>query len=172
MKSLYPPGFLITALLIHFLLPLSISAETILLFTVDIGGDEDLIKSSIINSSAIEEGIMDDFFEAGHIIFNAGINENNPGNLPITADRLPVRLAKKSGASLLIEIDLKYPEGQRSTETLPIVVEYRFLNILSDENILTGTFSPENDSVDSDATPDRLCFLTGRMIAKELLKIL
>ncbi len=154
------------------LIPLSLSAEMVLLFTVDKNGDKDLIKSTHIVSSAIEEGIMDRFFEAGHIIFNAGINDDHPAELPIDADRLSLRLAKNSGASFLIELDLIYPEGTREKNTIPEIITYRFYTVVSEENLVSGSIitGSVRESIETISTD--FCFKMGKIIAIELLQLL
>src|SRR6056297_693683 len=112
----------------------SLNAETVLLYSDHSVGKGDFDFSTFY----VEDGIMDVFFEAGHIIFN-GSFQNPEAKLPADApfsERPSYRMAKAGGASHVLEISLHFSEDE--AETLPRFAKYRFIEVSSERNLAEG----------------------------------
>lgn len=125
--------------LVFFLLVTAFSAsgETVLLYSLSPEGTEDGAYSVFY----IEDGIMDVFFQAGHIIFN-GSYQNEEAELPEDVsfeDRPSFRMAKAGGASLVLEIRLHF--SGKEDEVLPETADYLFVDVLHERKIAEGSVS-------------------------------
>ena len=114
-------------------------------------------------AAAVEDGVMDVFFENGHIIFNAGLMNEKPAEPPFKAERLSVRIAKAGGATFLLEVGL----GSAGAENLlPSRADYLFLDLISSKIISEGTI-PITAIRDEDSTDMReKCILLGKRVAE------
>jgi hypothetical protein len=115
--------------------------ETVLLYSKSPEGVEDGAYSIFY----MEDGIMDVFFQAGHIIFNGsskGGGTNGAAGLPEELpfkDRPSLRMAKSGGASLVLEVCLHF--SGRAEETLPESAEYLLIDVRSERSLAGGTVS-------------------------------
>ena len=85
---------------------------------------------------AIEDGIMDVFFDAGHIVFNFGIPPVMPSDPPFDSERPAIRAAKAGGASHLIEIELDRPVVDR---LIPMRIDYVYTDIIAKQILAEGS---------------------------------
>lgn len=120
---------------------------------------------------AVEDGVMNIFFDSGHIIFNNGFSADAQyQDPPFDAERLPVRLAKGGGARYLLEVRLDYAgAGTKSPEITS--AEYRFSNVVAGNVLRTGRISgTDSGSTDFDE-PEQRWRNIGREIAEGSLSI-
>ena len=137
-----------------------LQAETVLIFTRNSLNPE---RQAVVElQSAVEDGVMETFFDAGHIVFNAGIVTDND-SLDVPSERLSLRLAKSGGALYLLEIDLEYLEVEESVAVRG--AEYRFYNVLSGAELTSGSLSPDEISTESDTPHATVCSSMGAAIA-------
>ena len=155
-------------ILTAFLVNLSLSGETVLLFTTDNITEESKSEEEIIIISAVEDGVLNTFFNYGHIISTAGkINEEQ--NIPaIPCDRLALRTAKSGGATLLLEIELACSTAAGIKLILPESAGYKLITVISDEIIVNGSFRTETFN-NTAITPYEVCFNLGQAIAEAAL---
>lgn len=111
----------------------SLGADTVMVYTDEVNG-----KGAVeMSRGFLEDGIMEAFFESGHIIFNANANMKEKTKEPDGfAERFSVRLAKSGGASLLLEIQMFF--NQNKDDPLPKTVSYSFYEIVSEKLLAEG----------------------------------
>ena len=142
-------------------------AETILLFTQN---ECEEFNNYIKNQQyAVEDSVMSSFFDAGHIIFNSGISKEN-GYLSVPSERLSYRLAKESGAELLLEIKLNY---KRFDELEKVdTANFNFINVNEGKVLYQGELSI-SEFVSNDSKKGKqiieLCKLLGENLASGAL---
>jgi len=113
----------------------AIPADTILLFSekpTGVGNEEESV-------GYIEDGIMDVFFTAGHIIFNGGyqqFDEETTESQNTFVDDLSFRQAKSGGAHYVLQVQLRFNENDE--DTLPVKALYRFYELKSEEQLVSG----------------------------------
>ncbi|WP_319563228.1 hypothetical protein [Marispirochaeta sp.] len=115
-------------------------SDAILIFTTNSLDPE---RTAVMElQSAVEDGVMAALFDAGHIVFNAGVvAENTKPKGP--SDRLSLRMAKNGGALFLLEIDLVYEEPETPEEKLTAPsAQYRFYDVLGDVLLTQGSLTP------------------------------
>ena len=126
-----------TALSLLFLGILLSSAysETVMLFSEEptgIGNERD----SVIY---IEDGIMDVFFNAGHIIFNGGyqqFDQENTAARSTFGDTPSFRIAKSGGADYMLQVQLEFTQDDQ--DPLPVKALYSFYHLNSEEKLAGG----------------------------------
>ncbi|MCF7913764.1 MAG: hypothetical protein K9L66_01210 [Spirochaetaceae bacterium] len=110
-------------------------AETVMLFSEEptgIGNERD----SIIY---IEDGIMDVFFSAGHIIFNGGYQQFEPESAAAQStfgDTPSFRIAKSGGADYMLQVQLEFTQDDQ--DSLPVKALYSFYHLNSEEKLAGG----------------------------------
>ena len=135
-------------------------AETILVFTRNSLDGERTEVARL--QAAIEDGVMETFFDTGHIVFNAGfVTANEP--LAVPSERLSFRMAKSGGALYLLEIDLDYREIEEQVALQR--AEYRFYQVISGQMLLEGNIDMSEVSADADTAQRERCTLMGESIA-------
>jgi hypothetical protein len=137
-----------------------LQAETVLIFTRNSLNPEREAVAEL--QSAVEDGVMETFFDAGHIVFNAGIVTDN-NSLDVPSERLSLRMAKSGGALYLLEIDLEYLEMEETVAVRD--AEYRFYNVLSGAELSSGSLSPEDVTPESGTPQATICSSMGAAIA-------
>ncbi len=126
---------------LFFLLPLS--AETVFLYLEDDWLTPDLRRGAEWVSGGLEDGVMESFFDAGYIVFNAenGFNEAEPsGNR-----RTSLLMAKSGGAHVLVEMVILYDDGEEPPVSYPRGVRFSVRRVETDalifeEELLTAPF--------------------------------
>lgn len=140
-------------------------SEAILIFTTNSLDPE---RTAVIElQSAVEDGAMAALFDAGHIVFNAGVVVENT-KLKGPSDRLSMRMAKNGGALFLLEIDLVYEEPENPEEKLNAPsARYRFYDVLGSVLLAQGSFTPGDVEKRSDAGPREISTAIGSAIADD-----
>jgi hypothetical protein len=150
-----------------------IFSDTVMIFLRDMTDNERSAKVSAPYFMALEDGIMDQFFEAEHIIFDSGLQYAGPEG-PY-AERKSLRMAREGGAEILIEIDMSYPPGPRDPSILPIDARFAVSDVASGK-ILHEATTAFSSIISAESGSKRsiedFCFLWGRAIALEALQYL
>lgn len=104
----------------------SLHAETVLFCISDNGDEEEKTPWTIAVMRAFEDGVMDEFFEAGHIVTNSFLNEckaisgkdakNNSDVARIMGNRL--------GADSVMILELIFPEPVPDLLQVPTSADY------------------------------------------------
>lgn len=115
----------------------SASADTVMLFS-EVPTGEGNKQDSVIY---VEDGIMEVFFGAGHIIFNGGFQEYDHGGENDEAEQtfadVPAfRIAKSGGASYILRVQLQFTVNEE--ETLPEKAHYSFFELNSEKKLAGG----------------------------------
>ena len=79
-------------------IPLFASAETVMLYTHEAEDSDFFERVGIDYAAAIEDGVLDTFFEDGYIIFTYGLPAIDPETGPAVREPAPLRVAKSGGA--------------------------------------------------------------------------
>lgn len=116
---------------------------------------------------AIEDGIMEVFFDTGHIIFNSGIDSEEPPDPPFKSERIAVRLAKAGGALYLLEVELFAADA---ADSMPSFATFIFTDLQLSEVISKGRIVTEELIPDSLTDPGEVCVLLGRDLAQNALQ--
>jgi hypothetical protein len=115
----------------------SASADTVMLFSEAPTGKGNLQDSVIY----VEDGIMEVFFGAGHIIFNGGFQEydqeGDDDAAEQTFDDVPsFRVAKSGGANYILQVRLQFTADEE--DTLPEKAQYSFFELSSEKKLADG----------------------------------
>lgn len=151
-------------------------SETVMLYIGNGVENEDQFEASLPLSMALEDGVMNEFFDRGHIIFNAGIKpEQDFPETPFKADRLPVRIAKAGGAAYLLEVSINYSfekaEGEKIDVKKGFSADYTFSQVTSFRVLQTGGLETAAIRGIEDPEPEKYSYILGQMIAREALSI-
>lgn len=105
-----------------------LQAETVLFCISDNGEEEEKSPWTIAVLRAFEDGVLNEFFEAGHIVTNSFLNEckrisgsdakNNSDIARIMGNRL--------GADRVMILEVIFPDAVEDTLPVPIAAEYGF----------------------------------------------
>jgi hypothetical protein len=144
-------------------------AETVMVSVRDESGfsDEGYLAASRYQLTAVEDGIMETFFDAGHIVFNLGDYEHFDG-----ADiqrRYTVRAAaREGGASYVVQLALLF-ERDGDSSVRPLQVEYELWEVGTGERIAAGTRSAPFEFGSRGSERGSRSAALGRRVATELL---
>jgi len=141
----------------------AVYSDAVLIFTTNSLDPERLSVMEL--QSAVEDGAMSVFFDAGHIVFNAGVVSGNT-RLKGPSDRLSMRMAKSGGALFLLEIDLLYKEPETDEEKLDAPsAHYRLYDVMKDTLLTRGSLTPGEVQSRGEAGPEELSAALGGAIA-------
>jgi len=156
--------FVYSLLLINVLMP--VCAETVMIYSDrSLGlGDE---KSAI---RYIEDGVMEVFFDAGHIIFNGTYEMISEGGEEekLFNDSPVYRIAKSGGASYVLNIQLRFTEDEN--DLLPVSASYKFIDLETERNLASGLVPLEKGKDWKEKEPHELVQSLGRRLGLEVLK--
>jgi len=142
------------------------TADTVMLYLREADDSTYFELAGIDLAAAVEDGVLAEFFEEGHIIFNYGLPPEDPEEAPFVTQAAPVRVAKTGGASLLLEIMLSDPvDDQR----VPASVGYVFRDIILDQEISRGTVGVDDFAGRDLTDPRALCVEIGKTVARMAL---
>lgn len=114
--------------------------------------------------SAAEAGAMDVFFQAGHIVFNAGTYTLEESDS--VEKRYEVRnLAQDGGAAFALHIEMEF-ERPGSNSIRPTSASYAMMEIGGSGIVRSGSLAIESGR---EGAPEELSFDAGRTIAEEIL---
>ena len=156
----------IIMLVLVFFTGFLLSAETILLYTVV---DTDVVDEQQFGD-LIESSVMNEFFDAGHIIFNSDIIGAAPERgMDYFKESDSLQMAKAGGAAFILEVKLTYNEVKG--KSLPDYAEFRFINVTSGNLINKGSVSIDKKLIDKDDLEKGLAVM-GAEMADSALKYL
>src|SRR6056297_86811 len=141
--------------------------ETVMLFSEKPTG----IGNEHYSVIYVEDGIMDVFFSAGHIIFNGGyqqfdqesaVAQNTFGDTP------SFRLAKSGGANYMLKVQLEFTQDDQ--DSLPVKVLYRLYHLNSEKKLAGGevllTEAGEREELEAEVLVRRM----GRYVGTRAMK--
>ena len=154
-------------ILVLALLPGTLFAETVMLLT-RVKPDQSKPHVAVEQSIAVEDGVEDQFFSSGHIIFDAGISDQVKAapNSVNGSDGWAEETAKSGGATFLLIVSLEYAAATRSA-ILPSAATYRFMDLKTGSTLAEGnvdTKAPESEL--KTKKPYEIAFALGQKIAK------
>ncbi len=146
------------------------AADTVMVYLKD-AEQSDFISGGLIEmATAVEDGVMDEFFSSGHIVFNYGISTRAESDeLPFKAEEPAVRSAKAGGASVILIVRL-YPKSGEMP--IPTAAAFEMRNIMEAKVLSNGYVNTaELQNKDEDSTdPRQMCMLLGRTVARYALR--
>jgi len=145
------------------------TAETVMVSVRDETGitDEEYRTASRYHLTAVEDGVMEAFFDAGHIVFNLGDYERFEGSE--IQRRYTVRTAaEEGGASYVVQLALEF-ERVDNSGLRPVRVEYELWTVGSGEPVARGSHSAPFDIGAADGERGSRSAALGRRVARELL---
>ncbi len=149
-----------------FCLPFLLFAETILLYTITEASADDLEQFS----DFIESGVMNEFFDAGHIIFNAAVSGFVPEvGLDHYKESASMQMAKSGGAAFLLEVELVYSEVKG--RSLPAWAGFRLIEVATGDLIKIGSVSIDKKWIDEGDFENGIAAM-GRSMASYALSFL
>jgi len=161
----YTGFFLCGVLLICSIMPLS--ADTVMLYLDRSKGQGDE-KNSI---GYIEDGIMEAFFDAGHIIFNSSYHSLGESEEPEEdpfGDYYVYRVAKSGGASYVLSVRLSFDEDIENQ--WPISAAYDFVRLETEQSLSSGVVLMERTGGWKEKEPFELVQSLGKRLGMEALK--
>lgn len=156
--------FVCSILLINVLMP--VAAETVMIYSdksLGLGDEQSAIRY-------IEDGIMEVFFDAGHIIFNGTyqmISESEEEE-NLFNDSPVYRIAKSGGATYVLNIQLRFTEDEE--DLLPVSASYTFIDLTTERNLASGLLPLEKGNEWKEKEPHELVQSLGRRLGIEALK--
>ena len=144
----------------------ALSAETVMVYVSSQTGHDDYLLS------AVEAGVMDVFFDSGHIVFNAGTYERISDS-DIQRRYWIRNTARQGGATLAIEIEVDLQphdnRGADSSERLfADTAGFRLIQIEPAELLKSGAITAQRRP--SRADRDKAAFELGIKIARAALE--
>ncbi|MFP4617900.1 MAG: hypothetical protein ACLFMZ_03560 [Spirochaetaceae bacterium] len=163
MKQKKTMTFIFSLLFISSLLPAG--AETVMIYTDKEKGEGDVEMSR----GYLEDGVMETFFDAGHIVFNAYPEMAEDATQPDGfSEKFSVRAAKAGGASLLLEIFIKFDANEENK--LPYSASYSLYELKTGELLAHGEEDlPDKDDEKELGKEERLHRL-GSAVASRVLE--
>ncbi len=144
-------------------IPFLLSAETVLLYTMS--------ESDIVDEEQycdfIESAVMNEFFDAGHIVFNAFVLGEAPERgLDHYKEPASMQMAKAGGAAFLLEVSLVYSD--QKGRTLPGYAEFRLIEVITGALINEGSVNIDKKWIDEGALEDSLAAMGVSMASYAL----
>jgi hypothetical protein len=144
---------------------ISLSGETVFLY-IQNNVDKTDTRPVLILPRYLEEGVLDVFFDAGHIILSG---TDVQMRIPRDAEPVSLRLARNDGAVLLLEVFIEFPEGELERESVPVSVSYQI--ILTDDTILLAEGKLDTRLEKTDKTYEELYKRLGIELANMALEL-
>ncbi len=122
----------------------------------------------------LEGGVMDEFFENGHIVFDMGNEKNGDSRFSIDHDTFPLYLAESGGASFLLRVSVRFSEEPLHEDGVrwsPKSAEYDFWQVNDAQVLKKGTI-PAVQIEDESGPPEKTSFNLGKAVAQEALGVL
>jgi len=147
----------------------ALPADTVMLFSEVPTGSGNKQDSVIY----VEDGIMEVFFGAGHIIFNGGFQEYDDqepedGAQETFADTPSFRVAKSGGASYILQVQLKFTEDEE--ELLPQKALYSFFELNSEKMLADGVVLLSEAGDREELEDKELIRRMGRQVGSQALQ--
>lgn len=145
--------------------------ETVMLYIGDGKLDEETFEIYLPLARAVEDGVMNEFFSSGHIIFNNGISADAEyPEPPFDAERLPVRMAKSGGARYLLEVKLTYTGAETDNPDIASAA-YRLSNVIDGRLLRSDAVGEAIPPLADFDEPERRWYDFGKAIAGGSLSI-
>jgi len=157
-------------LVILVLLPGFLFAETVMLYTRMQPAETEKGKN-IDQFIAVEDGVEDQFYNSGHIIFDAGVpRAEDQSSVPINkSDSWAVQTAVSGGASYLLVVNLTFPSDTVAA-VVPESISYRFADLKTGETVAAGTLPVHLTQEQlKGKKPYDLCFSLGQEVARSAM---
>ena len=146
-----------------FCLPILLCAETLLLYIISDADVSDVEQYS----DFIESAVMNEFFDAGHIVFNAAVSGVQAEvGLDHYKEPASIQMAKAGGAAFLLEVSLIYSDI--NGHNLPGVAKFRLIKVLSGDMVKEGSVNIEEKWIDNGALEDGLAAMGMSMASYAL----
>ncbi len=146
-------------LFIFFISSASLWCENIFVYIekgiIDIDEENNKFSPELLNM--IEDGIMDSFFDQGHIVFAA-----NSAKTSFATNEALSQTAKKGGADLLFKAVINYSENDNIAK---VSGSYMFYNLLKENVISEGEYILPDDFNMSGLKVEDLFFDIGKGFA-------
>ncbi len=147
----------------------AVPADTVMLFSEVPTGSGNKQDSVIY----VEDGIMEVFFGAGHIIFNGGFQEyddqdSEDAAQETFADTPPFRVAKSGGASYILQVQLKFTEDEE--DLLPHKAQYSFFELDSEKKLADGVVLLSEAGDREELEDKELIRRMGRQVGSQALQ--
>jgi hypothetical protein len=155
----------VAAFLLFLTLGIPVVAETVMVYVEEQGPgvSGDGVRYYL---SAVEDGVMDVFFDAGYIIFNAG-TPRNAEEASQESDAEVLDIALTGGAQLVIRVAVKLEKG-RSDELFPVYHAYSVRKVGSPREH-SGDSGNVDSLVDDPRQGVQSGFNLGQAIARRVL---
>lgn len=149
-------------------LPGLLFAETVMLFArvePSVGGKGVNVERFV----AVENGVEDQFYNAGHIIFDTGAPHSGGNGAVSHSNGWAEQVARSGGADFLLIVNLKFPEALKGAD-LPSTASYEFVDLKSGSMLAEGSVASQASEHElKTKKPYDLCFAFGRRIAEEAM---
>ncbi len=146
-----------------FCLPFLLSAETVLLYTISEADVLDLEQYG----DFIESAVMNEFFDAGHIVFNTSVLGEVPEiGLDHFKEPASMQMAKAGGAAFLLEVNLVYSEIKG--RNLPGCAKFRLIEVFSGAMVKEGSVNIDTKWIDDGDLEDGLSAMGTSMASYAL----
>jgi hypothetical protein len=163
MMNLKPIFITILSACLYFTAGL-LAAETIMVSVGDPGGKGGDEKITGYLLSALEDGIMEEFFLAGHIVFNGGTSFSAGTPRKIR----DIRDAKQGGASRLFLVDVYFRRSDKSGP-VPERVIYSLLSVSDQKSLAEGSLTAAELERPSSLAIEEFCARLGKETARRVL---
>ncbi len=150
-------------------LPGFLFAETIMLYTrmqpAETGNGKNIDRFI-----AVEDGVEDQFYTSGHIIFDAGVPKPNFAEASLTqGDAWAQKVAISGGARFLLLVNLTFPDAPKPA-VVPDSISYRFADLKTGKTLAEGTLRVTLTKEQmAGKRPYDLCFALGQEIARDAM---
>ena len=125
---------------------------------IEVDEEENQFNTELLN--VMEDGIMESFFDQGHIVFAA-----NSSKTTFSSDEVLSQAAKRGGAELLFKAVINYSEKEN---VVTVNGSYLFYNLLSESIVMEGRYQlPDNFDMSGIKAED-LFFDVGKSFAERV----
>jgi hypothetical protein len=157
---------------------LEVSSETVMVYVTEEEMYEENGDTAKRLSYSLEGGVMDEFFERGHIVFNMGSEDNEAGDFRIDDETFPLYMAKSGGASFLLKVYLTYRKNSPDPEVdkgrlIVSSVRYDYFDVEKTESIKSGVIDAKmyfSGNGEKTGSPEEHSFTVGQILAQEALR--
>ena len=154
--------------LFSLMVPAALFAETVLLYTSDEWISPEIRRGAEYIVPALEDGIMETLFDAGHIIFNDRAPSVVPKLEPHSV-KASLLLAKKGGAQLMVELRIVYDPQEEWPVPLPAEVVFTITNVKINQVLLKDRLFSRDFRRTEFMEQREICRLLGVALAQRVL---
>lgn len=158
-------------LLLLLIPPAVLTAETVLLYTSDDWLTPEITRGADYIVPALEDGFMEAFFDAGHIIFN---DQAPPLAVSPESGRMrnALLLAKRGGARFMVELEIIYDRNEDVPVPLPLEVVFSVTDVVSNRFLLEDRLFPQDFHRPEFTEQREVCQLLGATLAGRVLELM